>query len=330
MLLAGKLASLRLNDEPIDPLLSWENAPVLSQAITVINGKGGVGKTSVTANLGGLAAAAGYKTLLVDMDPQGNLSRDLGIRQAGNWDRGYALCEALMTRGGGLEPVRDVRPNLDVICGGPEMEDLADYLASRRSRGGNSYRALYDALYKMASAYHLILIDSPPGERLLQINALTAAHFALIPVKSDDGSADGLERIAKLFQLIREGDDQMHATNPSLDLLGVVVFDVGTGSRAIRRQTREQIEEELGQDGIVFPAMIRHVEGQARETRRRGRLAHELEMDTARPQRGAEEDLRSAATGLATDYAMLTGQVLERWLERRQPPTATDERSAVG
>jgi chromosome partitioning protein len=291
---------------------------VLSQAIAILNGKGGVGKTSITANIAGLAALAGYRVLAVDMDPQGNLGRDLGTRQRGLADGGKGLLDAVLQRKTAV-PLIDVRPGLDVVSGGPELEELADVLHARKNRGAATYYALRDALAPIAVNYNLILVDTPPGERLLQTLALATAHFAVIPTKSDDGSVDGLERVSALFSLARDGDEQSRPVNPDLDLLGVVVFGVGTGSRRIRRETRNKVVTELGDDNLVFDGMIRHVEGPSRECRDRGVLAHELEatkLEALVARRGEDEDPHSTASGLAIDYQQLTKEVLERYAER--------------
>ena len=85
-----------------------------------MNGKGGALKTSLVANMGALAAAAGYRTLLVDLDPQGNLGLDLGYYEQG--DRGAGLLDAMAPRQTPLLILRGVRPNLDVVPGGPELK----------------------------------------------------------------------------------------------------------------------------------------------------------------------------------------------------------------
>ncbi len=86
---------------------------MLQRSIAVSNGKGGVGKTSVASHLAGIAAAAGWKVLAVDLDPQGNLGQDLGYYQADRGDSGRSLSDAVID-GTELVPLRDVRPNLDV------------------------------------------------------------------------------------------------------------------------------------------------------------------------------------------------------------------------
>ena len=92
---------------------------MLTNTILILNGKGGVGKTSLTANLAGLAARSGWPTLAVDLDRQGNLQRDLGYAS----DGGRSLVAAALGRGS-VEVIREVRPGLDVIAGGRVLDEL--------------------------------------------------------------------------------------------------------------------------------------------------------------------------------------------------------------
>lgn len=92
---------------------------LMRRTVAIANGKGGVGKTSLTDGLGGLIAAGGYRVLTMDADPQGNLRRDLGYPDSG----GRALADAIKL-GTTLEPVRDVRDNLDAVPGGAALEEL--------------------------------------------------------------------------------------------------------------------------------------------------------------------------------------------------------------
>jgi cellulose biosynthesis protein BcsQ len=198
------------------------------------------------------------------------------------------------------------------------MDDLSDYLTNRRARGSSSYRALATLLQPFGSEYHLVVIDSPPGERMLQINALTAARCAVIPTKSDSRSLDGLEKVARLFSFVREGDDHMRELNPELVMLGVVVFGVGTASRAIRREAREKVARMFQDESVPFHTVPRHVEKIAVSTREHGLLVHEVEAETAR-RVADEDDPMSTASGLAADYEHLTAEILERWQAIRQP-----------
>ena len=93
----------------------------IARTVAIEQGKGGVGKTSLVANVGGLAAAAGVRTLIVDLDPQGNIARDLGFPPSD----GQALFNAFAT-GGSLPVLKDVRPNLDVCPAGQPLATSPD------------------------------------------------------------------------------------------------------------------------------------------------------------------------------------------------------------
>ncbi len=112
---------------------------MLGNAVAITAGKGGVLKTSLACHLAGLAADGGWRALLVDADPQGNAMFDLGYPS----DGGAALAAALLGDGG-LVILDDVRPDLDVICGGPALDtvatglgdDVSDAFASNRPSPG--------------------------------------------------------------------------------------------------------------------------------------------------------------------------------------------------
>lgn len=296
---------------------------MLDRTIAVINGKGGVGKTSITANLAGLIAAAGYRVLAVDLDPQGNLARDLGYKNDTRNDNGRGLLAAV-TIGHALVPVADVRPGLDVVCGGAQVGEMAGALHNRSTRGVAVAAAVRDALALIASGYDLILLDCPPGEQSLQQMALTAAEWALIPTKSDAASLDGLVRVAELFGSVRA------STNPDLRLLGVVLFGVGASAKRIAEAARAAVAQDLGDPALVFDTRIRHVEGAAVNTRDLGRLVHEIEAELPEAQKTRLAALRAvrkggrhragndgprlaaSAAGLAADYAALAQELTSR------------------
>lgn len=94
---------------------------MIPNSILVMNGKGGVGKTSLVANLSAVAAAGGWRVLAIDIDPQGNLARDLGVLEPS--DGGCNLREAALAREL-LQPLRNVRPNLDLAPGGEHLAAL--------------------------------------------------------------------------------------------------------------------------------------------------------------------------------------------------------------
>lgn len=281
--------------------------------LAVMNGKGGVLKTSVVANLAGLAAAAGYRVLAVDLDPQGNLALDLGY--AARSDDGAGLLQALMFQ---TPPtvVREVRPNLDVLPGGPRMEQWAAVAPLQDSPDGGG--ALQRVLLPLVDEYHLIVMDVPPGNRELQMLAAVSSRLVVIPTQADEASLQGVEKVARLFKAAEQ-------VNPDLELLGVALTRVGTAATAIRRQTRARVNElfELtdDEDPVLFDSVIRDAFAAARGMRERGVLAHEYEqaLDEQRPFYADLRDgiapgprLAASGRGLAEDYSSLVHEVLER------------------
>ncbi len=99
----------------------------LARVVVVAQGKGGVGKTSLTANVAGLAAASGHRVLAVDLDQQGNLARDLGY-EPGDGER---LLQAFVA-GQPVPVVKGIRPGLDVVPGGPAIGDLLGIVSATR------------------------------------------------------------------------------------------------------------------------------------------------------------------------------------------------------
>lgn len=282
-------------------------------AVAFTNGKGGVGKTSITANIGGLLADADYKILIIDFDPQSNLNRDLGYDR----DTGVTLFDAL--RAGEALPVTEgVRPNLDVVKGGPEMFGLATVL---QGRGLSVAQALSQSLAPLAASYDFILFDTSPGEQDLVNAVLMVCSSVIIPTTSDDAAVDGVEMAAMRFA-------QAKKQNQTLSLAGVVLFRIGSQSRRIERVVRRELEDLLEEVAPVFRTRIRHMEGAALDARKRGLLVHELEPIAAKAQRERFAKLRageqespsqhvhsSDVAGLAEDYANLAREILNRLIE---------------
>lgn len=296
----------------------------LSRVIAVMNGKGGVFKTTVTANLGGLLAFNGQRVLLVDLDPQGNLAEDLGYTDDDRNDRGAALSDALQTEGRHTSgPVKNVRDNLDVFVGGPELEKASAYLVTRGSSSEQTQLALARVLAPIASQYDIVLIDCPPGEEALQTAAAGAARWILAPVKSDASSRRGFEAVADRMQLVRgEREDNAPGVNPTIGLLGVVLVGVGTSATVVQREARHRIEGEgANSTGDVFTATIRHSEATAQAARERGLLVHELDDKLAespkwyqvlKGEAAAASFAPPTATSVADDLQSVTEEMIAR------------------
>lgn len=284
----------------------------LIRTIAVINGKGGVLKTSITANLSGLLAAADYRVLAIDLDPQANLGEDLGYEGAGKGDDGMSLFQSIST-GSALTSLA-VRPNLDAVPGGELLHDLAAVIHSREQRQPDiADSALAISLSQVAQDYDVVFIDCPPGQRSLQRLALGAARWALVPTRSDASSIKGLRVVARQFAGARQH-------NPNLGLLGVVLTGVTGNATRIRGQARQAIEAHLGGSAPVFESSIRYLEAAAVDARNRGQLVHELERDVNAAPRWFDrlrngvksETLAASAPGLASDYQRLAEELLER------------------
>jgi cellulose biosynthesis protein BcsQ len=252
----------------------------LARVIATVNDKGGVGKTSIVANLGGQLAAADYRVLLIDLNRQANLADDLGVRGSAADDQGQGLRDAIMMEGRiGLPVASGVRPNLDLVCGGTALEELTTWLVVKSTHldAGNKpspYLAMANVLVPVAEHYDVILIDCPPENVSLTDLALGAARWVVMPTKTDLGGLIGMELVAQRFEKAKK-------INPMLGLLGAVLFGTGTSATAIHKEASEAIARAFGGQSPLFTAKIRHAERTGVDARRWGKLAHELEAEAA-------------------------------------------------
>ncbi|MFJ4633907.1 ParA family protein [Streptomyces sp. NPDC088847] len=304
-----------LDDDQIPPI----DRSAFTNTYVIANGKGGVGKTTLASNFAGLVAADGARVLLVDVNGQGNVGRDLGYRESSVDDDGAALYEALRT-GAPLTPVTGVRPNLDVVVGGAQVGAAPDMLAATfRMQQHRQALALAICLAPIAGYYDLVVLDSAPENPPLQQLALSAAHWMVAPTRSDKASInDGLGSISRQFQLVRR------SVNPELMLLGVVLFGSGSASKQIHRNARQWVAEELGADGYLFEAIIRYSEAVGQDARSHGRLVHELEVaaasnpkfwDLRAGRAGTGTIVSATSASVAEDLATLAREILTRAAE---------------
>lgn len=188
------------------------------QIVAFANQKGGVGKTTSAVNSAVVLAARGYRTLLLDLDPQGNATSSLGIEKGELEASMYeVLLDECTTAEGRL---RDVRPNLDVV---PTTADLAAAEIELVNEP-NRERRLAMACHAVRHDYDIALIDCPPSLGLLTLNGLTAARHVVIPIQCEFLALEGVT------QLIHTIDLTKRQLNPLLDLLGVLMtmFDART------------------------------------------------------------------------------------------------------
>lgn len=285
-----------------------ENLDTSSRVVAVVNGKGGVGKTTITANTGGECARDGYRVLLVSFDPQDNLGEDLGYANAGMGDDGHNMSTALL-QNAPLQPLVGIRENLDVIPGGDALEDVVRQLYVDEASGVDRSWALAGALAPLLDDYDLVLIDCPPGYHILQHLALCASRWILVPTATDASSRKGLSRLATRVT-------NALSYNPHLRLLGVVLFDIPVNASRIRDKALRSIRDDLGHGAPIFTASIRTATAAANDARERGQLISELARDVSNAGPFWKRDKKSgpalatSALNLAQDYKKLTDEVI--------------------
>jgi cellulose biosynthesis protein BcsQ len=280
----------------------------LNRVIAVINGKGGVGKTTLTSNIAGLLALSGYRVLAVDLDPQGNLGIDLGYRHSESDDDGLALSMAL-AYGQPAKPLAGVRENLDVFPGGGALKVARAALDSGHVKG-DPRLALAAALVPIAGDYDVILIDCPPGGEALQNAAAAAARWVLVPASVDAGAAGGLALVAERMGAVAD-------INPEIDLLGAVIFNVPIRATTVINNAKAALTAVAGR-AVVFDTVVRNSPSFAQQARQYGRLAHELEGIAATQPRfweqqdAAAERVTDTSGKVAADIQNLTQEIIQR------------------
>ncbi len=201
--------------------------------ITVVNQKGGVGKTTTAVSLAAGLAESGKFVLLVDLDPQGNATSGLGLAPDGT-----GLYHALV----GLSPLSTTVLNTrhDGLRVVPATPDLAGANVELVSVEGRE-KKLADVLTEVRHAYDYIIIDCPPSLGILTLNGLIAADHLLIPVQAEYYALEGLGQLLKTIEMVKQ-------VKPTLSLLGAVItmFDG-------RNRLSEEVLNELN---THFPSKI--------------------------------------------------------------------------
>ncbi|GAA2523234.1 ParA family protein [Streptomyces longisporus] len=278
-----------------------------SKIFVIINGKGGVGKSSLAAALAVALAKLGLRVLLMEMDEQGNNGEDTGYNGTDLDDGGQAQAAAILD-GKPLTPTGEARPGLFVVPGGPALEDIIEelYCQRRAARHADNpedqvawmgmYAAALDAVRDL---YDVIILDVAPGSEPLQLQALVAGDMTIIPSRSDPSSRKGLRTVGRRFA-------QALSLNPMLRLLGVVVFGTNSSATRVQSNIRNQLTADLKGNAPVFEQTIRCVESAAVTCRSRGKVPQELV---------SAQDLEPAVLrsikALAGDYKSLAMEVLQ-------------------
>ena len=209
--------------------------------IAIANQKGGVGKTTTAINIATAMAASGWRTLLVDIDPQGNASTGLGIPSR---DRDYSTYDLLMREGTTEQCIQKTRiPKLDCIPATQDLSGAEVELVGEEDRVDRLKSALADA----ESSYDVCFFDCPPSLGLLTLNALSAADSLLVPLQCEFFALEGLSQLLQTIERVQ------HGINPSLNIIGVTLTMFDRRNR-LTDQVAEDVRECLGR--LVFDTVI--------------------------------------------------------------------------
>lgn len=203
-----------------------------TEIISIVNQKGGTGKTTTTINLGSALARLGKKVLLIDLDPQGNLSYSLGVTETK-----YSMAHVFE----GTKSINEVivkKDGLSIVPGTGELVDIEISLVNQDNR--ESF--LKERISDLETSYDYILIDSPPSLSLLTLNSLNAANEVLIPLQLEVLTMQGLSQILETVQKVKKN------FNPKLRVKGIafVMYDKRRKlSQEVYDYIRENVEENI-------------------------------------------------------------------------------------
>ncbi|ERG64170.1 hypothetical protein L332_06845 [Agrococcus pavilionensis RW1] len=225
--------------------------PARTRIFTVVNQKGGVGKTTSAVNLAAALAVAGARVLVIDLDPQGNASTALGIDHHADVTSTYDV----LIDGEPLESAVSTSPQSDRLRVVPSTIHLAgaDLELAGMERREHRLREALDAYLSAApQPPHYVFIDCPPSLGLLTINAFTAATEVLLPIQCEYYALEG---VSQLLDTI--GRIQAHL-NPKLEL-STVLLTMFDGRTLLSRQVVDEVRAHFAEQTLdaVIPRSVR-------------------------------------------------------------------------
>jgi chromosome partitioning protein len=240
----GKKKTRKRAQASVEPEV--ESRTARARIIGIVNQKGGVGKTTTAVNLAACLAVAERRTLLIDLDPQGNATSGLGV------DKGALDASIYDVLVGGLPLLQAVRPTaipyLEIL---PATVDLFGAEIELVSVIGREHR-LASALEGQTTGYEYVLVDCPPSLGLLTVNALTAVDSVLIPIQCEYYALEGLSQLLGTIRIVQK------SLHPGLAIEGVLLtmYDQRLN---LARQVKDEAVEYFGEKvyDTVIPRNVR-------------------------------------------------------------------------
>lgn len=250
----------------------------MGKTIAIANQKGGVGKTTTAINLSASIAAAEYKTLVIDIDPQSNTSSGIGLRS-----NHYSVYEVII----GKYEIENVisttyMPYLDILPSHINLVGAEIEMVTMNNRD----RLLKKAIESIKDKYDFIFIDCPPSLGLLTLNALTAADSVVIPVQCEYFALEGLGQLLNTINIVKKG------SNPNLNIEGVLLTMYDQRLR-LSQQVVDEVKKYFGER--VFETII-----------------HRNVRISESPSHQKPVILYDATSTGAQNYIALAGELLER------------------
>ncbi|ANQ51242.1 AAA family ATPase [Flammeovirga yaeyamensis] len=211
----------------------------MAQVISISNHKGGVGKTTSVVNLGAALHQMGKRVLMVDMDPQANLSQSLGVFEPEK--SVYSLLRGFCTID---EAMNELEMDLCLI---PSELDLSGAELELSMEAGREF-ILKDHLEKVGDQFDYILIDCPPSLGLLTINAFTASTQVFFPLQAQFLATQGLKKLLEVIEKVQQ------RLNRDLQIGGVFITQFDK-RKVLNRNVREAIQKHFGD--ALFNTVIR-------------------------------------------------------------------------